>query len=184
MTPNEKAVVLQQDVVQDVDSKLDEFHLGVYRMFIEKDKKSRGTLHGMRTFGMMSGKQATWSKTWGVLKRLFKEILPIAAGPIVLSIMGHVVRGIVPVVEGALESRILRVLENAITDRSTDWRAFALAVIPGLITQRVNIEVTQWCGRGSKKLNVLVKDHFDGIMFAGRLRMDLPTALQGMRRAN
>ncbi|KAJ8078035.1 hypothetical protein PM082_000237 [Marasmius tenuissimus] len=88
MVPDEKAVVLRRDTVEDVDSKLDEFQLGVHRMFIEKDKKSRGTLHGMRTFGMMSGKQATWSKTWTVLKRLFKEILPIAAGPIVFSVVG------------------------------------------------------------------------------------------------
>ncbi|KAK1219148.1 hypothetical protein PQX77_018144 [Marasmius sp. AFHP31] len=181
----EKPVVLRRDAVQDVDSKLDEFHLGVHRMFIEKDKKSRGTLHGMGRFdfGMMSGKQATWSKTWAVLKRLFKEILPIAAGPIVFSVVGHVVSGIMPVAEGVLESRILRVLENAITDRSLDWRAFAFAVIPRLVIQRVNTEVKQWCRNDSNKLHVRVKDYFDGIMFAGRLRMDLPTALQGVRHA-
>ncbi|KAJ8078030.1 hypothetical protein PM082_000232 [Marasmius tenuissimus] len=183
MIHGNKSAVSQRDIMQDVDSKLDVFHLGLHRMYIEKDKKSRGTLHGMNRIGTISQTQATWGKTSEVLKRLFKEILPIAAGPVLFSVVGHIVRGIMPVAEGALEVRILRVLENAIAVRSLDWRAFAFAVIPRLVVQRVNVEAMQWCRRGSNKIQARVKNYFDGIMFAGRLRIDLPTATLHDRRA-
>ncbi|KAL0067404.1 hypothetical protein AAF712_005633 [Marasmius tenuissimus] len=183
MIHGNKSAVSRRDIMQDVDSKLDVFHLGLHRMYIEKDKKSRGTLHGMNRIGTISQTQATWGKTSEVLKRLFKEILPIAAGPVLFSVVGHIVRGIMPVAEGVLEVRILRVLENAIAVRSLDWRAFAFAVIPRLVVQRVNVEVMQWCRRGSNKIQARVKNYFDGIMFAGRLRIDLPTATLHDRRA-
>ena len=115
MVPNDKKPLDFQgsDAAQDVNSKLDEFHLGLNRMIIEKDRKSRGTLPGfpgLVTWGSGSGPQVTWRKASVVLRRLLREILPVATGPILFSVAGHVVSGIMPVVEGALEGRILRVV--------------------------------------------------------------------------
>ncbi|KAK1219146.1 hypothetical protein PQX77_018142 [Marasmius sp. AFHP31] len=169
-------VVLHQDTELDVDSKLEEHHLGVWRMFIEKDAKSQLTETRMKTL-----KSRDQNATWRVLRRFFRDIIPIAAGPVAFSVLGHVVSGIVPVVEGVLDSRILRVFEDATTDRYLDTRTLVLAVVCRFVMGRVATFVVDCCHAGSEALNARVGNYFDGIMFAGKLRMDLPTALQDKR---
>ncbi|KAK1222460.1 hypothetical protein PQX77_014696, partial [Marasmius sp. AFHP31] len=154
-------VVLHQDTELDVDSKLEEHHLGVWRMFIDKDAKSQLTETRMKTL-----KSRDQNATWRVLRRFFRDIIPIAAGPVAFSVLGHVVSGIVPVVEGVLDSRILRVFEDATTDRYLDTRTLVLAVVCRFVMGRVATFVVDCCHAGSEALNARVGNYFDGIMFA------------------
>ncbi|KAK1218564.1 hypothetical protein PQX77_018742 [Marasmius sp. AFHP31] len=99
------AVVLRQDSEVDIDTKLEEYHdLGLWRMFIEKDAESRAITTRPETLKSPRG-QANFV----VLRRFFRDMITIAAAPVGLSVLGHFVGGIVPVVEGILESRILRI---------------------------------------------------------------------------
>ncbi|KAJ8078037.1 hypothetical protein PM082_000239 [Marasmius tenuissimus] len=170
---NDTLVVSHQDAELDVDSKLEEHHLGIWRMFIEKDAKSHSTKTRMRTL-----RSRDQNATWSVLRRFFRDIIHIAAGPVAFSVLGHVVSGILPVMDGVLASRILRVFENAITNRYLDTRTLIMAVVFRSIMQKVTTSVVGWCHVGSEPLNARVGNYFHGIMFAGKLRMDLPTTLQ------
>ncbi|KAK1218562.1 hypothetical protein PQX77_018740 [Marasmius sp. AFHP31] len=187
----------------DVDSELEEYRFGLYRMFIENNTRSRAAATYYET-----PRYVRRQGTSVVLRRFFRDIIPIAAGPVGYSVMGHVVGGILPVVEGILESQILRILEDAISNRSLDSRNLVFAVVSRLFVRRAGSIIMGWCGARSEVLKERVRVYFDGIIFAskptllvhhtpdiqvlrglryptyllvGRLRMDLPTALQDRR---
>ena len=112
--PTKSSVTLQQGAVVDVDSELEEYHVGLYRMFIAKNaldnnRDTVASLNPQPLAGRALQVQAQ-ATTSTVLRRFFRDMIPIAMGPMALSVLGQVVGGIVPVVEGILEGRVLRVV--------------------------------------------------------------------------
>ncbi|KAL0575376.1 hypothetical protein V5O48_006589 [Marasmius crinis-equi] len=161
-----------ESTITDEDTPLEEIQLGVYRLYLEKKKFRKFEFTRSRVFAVWD----KWLKTYQVIVRLSREIVPLVPGLLVLSILLSVWEGFQSVILGTLEGRILHIIEHGISTRSLDSKALVMTLIARLACMSLQVGITRvWSHRIDTLLQNRIKNHFDQLIFTAKLRMDLPT---------
>ncbi|KAL0575375.1 hypothetical protein V5O48_006588 [Marasmius crinis-equi] len=162
----------ESDTINDQDSPLEEIQLGVYRLYLEKNKFRRFEFN----YNRISAAWEKWVKTYQVTVRLFREVIPLAPGLFLTSILLNAWEGLQSVVLGTLEGRILRIVEHGISTRSLDSKALGTVLIVRLAFMSLQAGVLhRWSTHIDTSLESHIMNYFDELILTAKLRMDLPT---------
>ncbi|KAL0572546.1 hypothetical protein V5O48_009425, partial [Marasmius crinis-equi] len=163
---------IESNTTNDQDNPLEEIQLGVYRLYLEKKKFRSFEFNHNR----VSAAWDKWVKRYQVIVRLFQEVIPLAPGLLLMSIILKAWEGLQSVVLGTLEGRILRIVEHGISTRSLDSKALATVLIVRMAFVLLQAGVfCRWSKRIDTSLENYIMNYFDEMILAAKLQMDLPT---------